>query len=138
MRSPNSETPSLVVAALTFKRPEALERLIPILVDQLASVADQADGEVLIVDNDPDGSAHAAVAAFTDAGQPVRYVHEPVPGIATARNRALSASSDRDLLVFIDDDETPSEHWLANCWHIPQLPQRWGRGQCAARVRTGA
>ena len=32
MRSPNSETPSLVVAALTFKRPEALERLIPILV----------------------------------------------------------------------------------------------------------
>ena len=114
MPGPTNELPSLVIAALTFNRPDALGHLIPILIDQLASVEDQAQGEVLIVDNDPDGSARLAVMQFADAGQPVRYVHESAPGIATARNRALSASSHRDLLVFIDDDETPSQQWLAN------------------------
>jgi glycosyltransferase involved in cell wall biosynthesis len=76
---------------------------------------------VLIVDNDPDGSARGVVEAFdpgvvgvvgSDAVV-VRYVHEPVPGIAAARNRALVEAGAADVLVFIDDDETPCAGWLA-------------------------
>jgi succinoglycan biosynthesis protein ExoM len=42
----------------------------------------------------------------------VKYVHEPVPGISAGRNRAIDEASDADLLVFIDDDETPRPGWL--------------------------
>lgn len=41
-----------------------------------------------------------------------RYVHEPAPGIAHARNRALDETADSQLLIFIDDDERPEAGWL--------------------------
>lgn len=77
------------------------------LVEQAAEV--DADVEVLIVDNDPDGGARAQVEAF---GSGVRYVHAPEPGIAAARNVALTSAESRDLVVFIDDDERPVQGWL--------------------------
>jgi succinoglycan biosynthesis protein ExoM len=43
----------------------------------------------------------------------VAYVVEARPGIAAARNRALAEAADRDLLIFIDDDERPQPGWLA-------------------------
>jgi hypothetical protein len=41
-----------------------------------------------------------------------RVVHEPTPGIAAARNRALDEAGGADALVFIDDDERPDPGWL--------------------------
>lgn len=99
---------SLVVAVLTYKRPEDLAVALPRLLQQAGSV--DVETSVLVVDNDPAASARGAVQNF--ASPLVRYVHEPRPGIAAARNRALSESSGHSLLVFIDDDEVPSEHWL--------------------------
>lgn len=98
--------PSVVVAVLTYRRPRDLAALLPMLVEQVDRYAGAA--EVLVVDNDPAGSARSAVA---DVPGPVRYVHEPQPGIAVARNRALDEAG-ADLLVFIDDDERPVERWL--------------------------
>ena len=66
--------------------------------------------------------------AFTHPQVPVRYENETTPGISAARNRALSCSSDVDLLVFIDDDERPSERWLA------LLLQTYLEHRCAAVV----
>ena len=99
---------SLVVALATFRRPEALDRILPLLVRQVQDLGLLA--HVLVVDNDPAGGAFTAVAGFAARG--VRYVHEPNPGISAARNRALDECQGVDLLVFIDDDETPSEGWL--------------------------
>lgn len=101
-------TGSIVVAVLTYKRPDDLALAIPRLQEQLEGVRRKA--LVLVVDNDPAGSARAAVASF--ASPQVRYVHEPRPGIAAARNRALSESATDSVLVFIDDDEVPTENWL--------------------------
>src|SRR5207302_506635 len=42
---------------------------------------------VLLVDNDPDGSAAAIASAF-GRRLPIDYAHEPVAGISSARNRA--------------------------------------------------
>ena len=64
---------------------------------------------VVVVDNDPAGSASDACAAY---GAAVRYVHEATPGIAAARNRALDEAATADLLVFLDDDERPGDDWL--------------------------
>lgn len=101
-------TEDLVIAVLTYKRPEDLSVALPRLVEQAKSVSIGAC--VMVVDNDPLGGAEDAVTNF---GSPlVHYFHEPRPGIAAARNRAMAEASDRPLLVFIDDDEVPSEHWL--------------------------
>jgi succinoglycan biosynthesis protein ExoM len=62
---------------------------------------------VLVIDNDPAGSARPALGTDDFA----RYVVEPHPGIAAARNRALDEAG-TDLLVFIDDDELPEPGWL--------------------------
>jgi glycosyltransferase involved in cell wall biosynthesis len=40
-------------------------------------------------------------------GPTLRWVTEPVQGIVAARNRAIAEAFDSDILVFIDDDETP-------------------------------
>lgn len=66
---------------------------------------------VLVIDNDPAGSAVDA-AAELGPEEHVRVVHEPTPGIVAARNRALDESGDADVLVFIDDDELPEPGWL--------------------------
>lgn len=99
----------VLVAVLTYRRPDDLSAVLPLLTQQ---VEDLGTGHaVLVVDNDPDGGARAAVEG---AGGPVRYEHEPRPGIAAARNRALRAAFEGhfDLVVFIDDDERPLPSWL--------------------------
>lgn len=98
----------VAVAVLTFRRPADLAAILPGLVAQIEASGVRA--HVLVVDNDPDAGAAATAHA---AGPAVRYVHEPRPGIAAARNRALTESADSDLLVFIDDDERPVDAWLA-------------------------
>lgn len=99
----------LVIAVLTYKRPEDLAVALPRLLAQARSAPMPA--QVLVVDNDPDGGAGPTVTAVGDPH--LAYVHEPRPGIAAARNRALrEASATADLLAFIDDDEVPSEQWL--------------------------
>ena len=114
---------SVTVAVLTFLRPADLAELLPALADEVAAAAAStgAQIDVLVIDNDPAGSAEALVV---DNG--VRYVCEPVPGIAAARNRALDESRASDALVFIDDDERPRPGWLGN------LVELWARTGCAA------
>ncbi|WP_182113188.1 MULTISPECIES: glycosyltransferase family 2 protein [unclassified Actinotalea] len=99
----------VVVAVLTYRRPEVLTRLLPELARQARLLG--AGTRVLVVDNDPDASARPAVERL--AIPEAEYVHEPRPGIAAGRNAALEAATGADVLVFIDDDETPDEDWLA-------------------------
>jgi succinoglycan biosynthesis protein ExoM len=61
--------------------------------------------EILVVDNDPAGSAELAVRSLrAELGLAIRYVAHPTPGVAQARSRAL-AEVDDGVLVFVDDDE---------------------------------
>ena len=106
----------VTVAVLTFRRPGDLADVLPQLLRQAAEVS--ACGppvEVLVVDNDPDGSGGPVVDAVRAGHGTVtllRYVIESVPGIAAARNRALDEAAGSDTLVFIDDDERPHPAWL--------------------------
>ena len=116
-------TTSTVVAVLTYRRPDQLRLLLPELVRQGGG---RAEVRVLVVDNDPAASGGPVVEALGDAS--VRYVHEPRPGIAAARNRALDESLDDDVLVFIDDDEWPNATWLDSMLDVH------ARTSCAAVV----
>lgn len=107
---------TLVIAVLTYRRPGCITKLLPLLVSQANSVPVQAT--VLVIDNDPGASAAAVVRGSTAAE--VRYVHEPIPGIAAARNRALAEAANARWLVFIDDDEVPQDRWLQNLLDLYQ------------------
>lgn len=103
------------VAVITYRRPENLGTLLPHLLEQSDRAASDlglaAPPVVIVVDNDPEGSAAPVVEAADDAR--IRYVREPEPGLAAARNRAMDAADDCDALAFIDDDEIPLGRWLS-------------------------
>ena len=107
---------TVVIAVLTYRRPQDIALALPRLAAQAVGARTPdapAAARVLVVDNDPDASAREAVhAAAAQTPARIDYVHEPRPGIAAARNRALREAAEERLLVFIDDDEVPSEGWL--------------------------
>ncbi|WP_103062117.1 glycosyltransferase family 2 protein [Actinomyces qiguomingii] len=100
------------VAILTFHRPEQVRRTARMVQAQALAAPQWCDADVLVIDNDPSGSGHDAVASL--GLERLRSVIEPVPGISAGRNRALdeAARAGRDLLLFIDDDGTPAPGWL--------------------------
>ncbi|WP_082368952.1 glycosyltransferase family 2 protein [Arthrobacter sp. ERGS1:01] len=103
----------LVVGVLTYKRPEPLGRALVRVLEHAAALARDNSGvttEVLVVDNDPAGSARDMVRSLAAPG--LRYVVEAEPGISAARNKALDEAASADILVYIDDDERPEELWL--------------------------
>lgn len=94
----------------TFRRPDALLRAARSV---LAQTDVRASIELVIVDNDPAGSAaHAIQAAGAEAVLPVRGVHEPRAGVANARNAGWAAAQG-GIIVFLDDDEEAAPGWLA-------------------------
>ncbi|MFN5614557.1 MAG: glycosyltransferase family 2 protein [Brevundimonas sp.] len=93
----------------TLRRPDSLARALASV--QAQTGVDKRLAEVVVVDNDPEGTALSTVEASTGPF-PVRYVHAPDPGVATARNAGLAATS-APLIAFLDDDEAASPDWLA-------------------------
>ncbi|HEY9218809.1 MAG TPA: glycosyltransferase family A protein, partial [Phenylobacterium sp.] len=69
--------------------------------------------ELVVVDNDRAGSARDLVEDLARTA-PLRviYLHEPLPGVAFARNAAM-AKARGSLVAFLDDDEEAWEDWLA-------------------------
>lgn len=96
--------PTLTVAFCTFKRADRLENLVAVLRAQSCPVP----FEILAVNNNsPDNTLEVLEHLQRQPGAPLRIVTETAPGIVPARNRALAETLDRDILVFIDDDELP-------------------------------
>jgi succinoglycan biosynthesis protein ExoM len=101
----------VAVIVPTLRRPESLERALRSIFAQ-TGVADRVS-EIVVVDNDPVGSAAATVDALRSGSPwPLTCVHAPRPGVATARNAGLAAT-DAPLIAFLDDDEAASPGWLA-------------------------
>ncbi|MFT3850646.1 MAG: glycosyltransferase family 2 protein [Propionivibrio sp.] len=104
----------IAVVAITYKRPDGLRKLLRGLMRQDLSGTTVNELSIVVVDNDPQGSAAAVLAEFSDAGGiRIDALHEPRPGIPFARNRGmLHAIEDSDYFAFIDDDEYPTPTWL--------------------------
>ena len=104
-------TPEVTVIIPTFCRPAELYRAAKSALEQSGPPA----FKMLIVDNDPAGSAKSTAEKLINeapAGISVRYIHEPNPGVANARNTAISHTATR-LVAFLDDDQSVPENWLA-------------------------
>ena len=102
--------PEVSVCVCTFHRLQCLAALLRSLATQSVA-ADRI--EIVVVDNDPAGSADAVVRQFSQEhpNAAIRYVVEGKPGVSHARNRAV-AESRAAMLAFIDDDEVASPDWL--------------------------
>src|SRR5208337_4435068 len=107
----------LLVGICTYKRPNMLRLLLDACA-KLEAVPGLQLG-VLIVDNDPAGSARAvAEAARTMFSMQIHYVVEAKRGIANARNCVLEEALLRNaaFLAFIDDDEVMRPDWLSKLY----------------------
>lgn len=106
----------VVVGMATFRRPELLAALLPAVLAQIEDAGAIAglpvQHRVVVVDNDPQESAREVVDSVGDPR--ITYAPEPRPGISSARNRLLDEARDVDVLVLLDDDETPHPGWLAS------------------------
>ncbi len=103
-------TNDIAVIVPTMRRPESLERALRSLFAQTDTARMSM---IVVVDNDPEGSAGDLVSSLI-AASPVPLIcrHEPRPGVATARNAGLTAT-EAGLIAFLDDDEAASPGWLA-------------------------
>lgn len=98
------------VCVCTYKRPQLLKRLLDEVerqkTDGLFSIS------IVILDNDREESAQKTVAEFAKASSlETRYLMEPTPSFALARNKVVK-NARGDYLAFIDDDEFPGNDWL--------------------------
>ena len=109
----------VAVSAITFRRPRGLRALLAAIAHLEAP--EHAQVRVVIVDNDPDGSARAVVEEWRDAIRwPIDYDVERERGIPAARNRAvaLAGAAGCDAIAFVDDDEAPEPAWLVELLQV--------------------
>lgn len=97
---------SLCIA--TYRRSDRLSALLDDLVRQ-----QQLPTEVVVVDNDPAGSARAVVERRRALGAPfpLHYEIQPEKNISLTRNRTVALARG-DWIAFIDDDERAPANWL--------------------------
>jgi GT2 family glycosyltransferase len=97
-------TPTATIAIPTRARVGYLEVALASIVGQ----AQQLGAEVVVISDGPDPDT-----AVLAAGHGARLVTLPAPsGLNAARNAAVDAAAS-DLIVFVDDDVSAPEGWLA-------------------------
>ncbi len=111
-------TDSIAVCIITCKRPEGLGKLLQSLSALTFTKEATPEIRVIVVDNDPAGSAKA----ITDAASlpfPLDYAVEKERGIPFARNRCLemAVENNTNLIAFLDDDEYCDPAWLDEMLH---------------------
>jgi len=103
---------TLAICIPSYRRPSGLFALLGAL-DALRFETPPPEIRLVVVDNDPDGSAQrVAEEARVRIRFPIRYTREKRVGIPHARNAAIAAALDCDWVAFIDDDERPEPDWL--------------------------
>lgn len=112
MSEPKSKE-QIAVCVCTYRRPLQLARLLEVLIE----AARRVDTRFVVIDNDgSDPQTEILVRDFGVASRaPVTYVVEKEPGLSAARNAAFKAAraAGANVVALLDDDEWPSEQWLA-------------------------
>ena len=113
-------TPRIAVCILTREREAGLTRTLEGIAKQRVPSRDFSQIRVIVVDNDPSRSGQPVCDRLRPTYPwSLEYAVEPIVGIPYARNRALEiAKAADDLIAFLDDDEVPSETWLAELLRV--------------------
>jgi O-antigen biosynthesis protein len=95
------------VIVCTVGRLEALQRALESLTRVSCS-----DFEIVVVDNRPSQLGTRELIECFSALAPIRYVVEPRPGLAMARNAGVAAAVGAEYVAFTDDDVVADPAWL--------------------------
>ena len=103
--------PRRITAAIcTYQRYD----LLPGAIDSaLAQSLPAGTFEVIVVDNSPDAARSAREAAAFAQHPNLVWLHEPRPGLSTARNVAARRAA-APLIAYLDDDARADPGWLEN------------------------
>lgn len=105
----------LTIAVATYLRGPQLGRLLESIAGLDLSAVVHDSLSVLVVDNDPLGSALPVFERYAPKlAVPSRYVVEPRAGHVHARNRAVGevAAHGSEFVLFVDDDEIVPSTWV--------------------------
>ena len=100
--------PLISVCICTYRRPFLLEGLLEVLYTQLEF---PGPTEIIVVDNDAQGSAENVVRKFANREPALRSFRVPVQNISLSRNKAVEEARGK-WIAMIDDDEQPDPNWL--------------------------
>jgi glycosyltransferase involved in cell wall biosynthesis len=107
----NKTSLDVSISLCTYKRVLLLRQCLEHLIHQETS----RRFEIVVVDNDAEGSAETVVNSFRENAEkmkiPLSYFIEPVQNLVLARNKGIAECSGR-YVAFIDDDEYAIAGWL--------------------------
>lgn len=110
---------SISVIIPTFQRPDDLIAAARSVFTQ--TILDITECSIIIVDNDPEGSAADAIEQLRlEAPASLKFIsaHEPRAGVANARNCAMDHVT-TDLIAFLDDDQSAGDpEWLEKLYYL--------------------
>ena len=112
----------VAIGICTFRRNDGLARLLNGLNDLQFDAVSAPNIVIVVVDNDPNGSAEELITQFAAKSRwPVTYHNETRQGLAFARNALLAAVPEgAGWLATIDDDEVPESQWLDEHLRVAQ------------------
>jgi GT2 family glycosyltransferase len=101
-------SPGITVLIPTYNRAQVLRETLEALtrVDRAG-----LDCSIVVIDNNSSDNTHEIATEYA-ARLPVSYLKEVRPGKNCALNKALRECELKDIVVFTDDDVTPTKHWL--------------------------
>jgi glycosyltransferase involved in cell wall biosynthesis len=101
-------TPGITVLIPTYNRAKVLGETLEAItrVDR-----DGIDCSIVVIDNNSTDNTHEIAAEYA-AKLPLSYLKEVRPGKNCALNKALRECELKDIVVFTDDDVTPTQNWL--------------------------
>ncbi|ORA27022.1 hypothetical protein BST13_31100 [Mycobacterium aquaticum] len=118
--APRTDPTRVAVCIATYRRSQGLRRLLRSLNELSFPHSRMLKIEIVVVDNDPAGSARSLCAdAAAWVKWPLHYLHEPRRGISQVRNCAVAFSRTvAEFTAFIDDDEVATTNWLDELLYV--------------------
>lgn len=105
----------VLLALCTYKRPNMLEKCLDSI--SKLNLPNNIKIELLIIDNDKEGSAFATVNKFKfDIKMPIYHIVEQQRGLSSARNRLIREAVNLGAthVAMFDDDIILPQDWLVN------------------------
>jgi glycosyltransferase involved in cell wall biosynthesis len=102
----------LSVIISTWNNAIRLEETLRGLIE--CSIPEHVVWELVLVNNNSTDNT-AEVAHSFSYKLPIKYIEEPVQGLARARNTGIKHATGT-LIIFTDDDVTPCKEWLTTYW----------------------
>lgn len=132
---------TVAIYAGTYKRNEPLVAMLDSILVSVEHVAERASVGMIIVDDNPDGSARLVVDQYRDRFElGIHYLHIGKGNISLVRNAGIELGVTLgDWVAMTDDDCEVSPEWLASLLDVQQRTSADAvTGTCYLRVPAGS